>query len=241
MAAHLTLRTIALFGIGAAVTLLGTMLFFDVDEQVLLMLQWIDTQGALALVWFVLIMTLVVVLILPGALFTIGAGFIFGVVQGIVGVLIGTTVGAVLAFLMARYVFGSRIQAYIMSHSRLQLVSYRISTNGFKVVLLTRLVPFFPGKLSNYFFGLTEVSLRDYALASGMGFIPFSLHNVYLGSIAADIATLGSRNTDRSAIEWSIYGAGFALTVFVALSLNKIAKRLLVKDLRKKNTSQSSR
>ncbi len=211
--------------------LLVLMLNFDTDKQVPYFLQWLETQGLSALLWFVLIMALVVVLLLPGILFTTGAGFVFGVLQGTVAVVLGTTLGATLAFLLARYLIGTRVRNFILSKRWLSIMNRGLGSRGFRVVLLTRLVPFFPGKLSNYVFGLTQVSLRDFVYASLLGFIPFSLHNVYLGSIAADIATLGSRNTERTPLEWGFYGAGFLLTICVVLYLNRLASRLLAEDL----------
>jgi uncharacterized membrane protein YdjX (TVP38/TMEM64 family) len=211
--------------------LLAVMLYFDANKQVLQLLQWLDTQGLSALLWFVLIMALVVVLLVPGVLFTTGAGFVFGVLQGTAAVILGTTLGAALAFLIARYMFGARTRRFILSNRWLNVINKGLSSHGFRVVLLTRLVPFFPGKLSNYIFGISQVSLRDFVCASFLGFIPFSLHNVYLGSIAADIATLGSRNTERTPLEWGLYGAGFVLSIMVVLYLNRIASRLLAEDL----------
>jgi len=211
--------------------LLAVMLYFDTDEQVLQLLQWLDTQGLSALLWFVLIMALVVVLLVPGVLFTTGAGFVFGVLQGTAAVILGTTLGAALAFLIARYMFGARTRRFILSNRWLNVINKGLSSHGFRVVLLTRLVPFFPGKLSNYIFGISQVSLRDFVCASFLGFIPFSLHNVYLGSIAADIVTLGSRSTERTPLEWGLYGAGFVLSIIVVLYLNRVASRLLAEDL----------
>lgn len=195
------------------------------------MLRWLDMQGLAALLWFVLIMAVVVVLLLPGVLFTTGAGFVFGVLQGTAVVVAGTTIGAALAFLIARHLSGPGTRRFILSNRWLDLINRGIGEHGFRVVLLTRLVPFFPGKLSNYVFGISQVSLRDFVCASFLGFIPFSLHNVYLGSIAADIATLGSRNTERTPLEWGLYGAGFVLSIAVVLYMNRVASRLLAKDL----------
>jgi len=211
--------------------LLAVMLYFDTDKQVLQLLQWLDTRGLSALLWFVLIMAVVVVLLVPGVLFTTGAGFVFGVLQGTAVVILGTTLGAALAFLIARYFFGARTRRFILSNRWLNVINRGLSSHGFRVVLLTRLVPFFPGKLSNYIFGISQVSLRDFVCASFLGFIPFSLHNVYLGSIAADIATLGSRNTERTPLEWGLYGAGFVVSIIVVLYLNRVASRLLAEDL----------
>lgn len=209
--------------------LLAVMIRFGAHEQILVLLRWFEAQGAWAALLFILIMAAVVVLLLPGVLFTTGAGFVFGVLQGSIYVVIGTTLGAVLAFLLARYLFGQRARQFIMGKTRLRLVSDELTPHGWKIVLVTRLIPFFPSKISNYFFGLTPFSLRGYVGGSLLGFIPFSLHNVYLGSIAADISTLGERNLDRSPLEWSLYGAGFVATIIAVVYLNRLARRALAR------------
>jgi uncharacterized membrane protein YdjX (TVP38/TMEM64 family) len=132
-----------------------------------------------------------------------------------------------LAFLIARHLFGERASRFVLRHARLQRVSEDLAPQGWKIVMLTRLVPFFPFKLSNYFFGLTPFSLRGFTGGTLLGIVPFSLHNVYLGSIAADIATLGTRNTDRTALEWGLYGAGFLVAVGVVIYLSRLARRAL--------------
>lgn len=234
-----TLGKSIILSIGLVAMLVAIMLYFDTDKQLIPMLQWLDSQGVWALLWFVLIMALVVLLMLPGVLFTFGAGFVFGVLPGTISVVVGTTLGATLAFLIARYFFGAQARDFILSNNRLKLINTRAASDGFRIVLLTRLLPFFPSKLSNYIFGLTQVSLRDFLYASALGFVPFSLHNVYLGSIAADIATLGSRSTERTLLEWGLYGIGFLLTITVVLAVNRQANRLLAKGLKQQGIKLS--
>jgi uncharacterized membrane protein YdjX (TVP38/TMEM64 family) len=223
----------ALLGIVVSIlfvaAILAVLVHFGAHERVVQLLQWFDTHGAWASLLFILIMAAVVVLVLPGVLFTTGAGFVFGVVEGSLYVVTGTTLGATLAFLIARYLFGQRARQFIISRSRLRLVSEELTPHGWKIVLLTRLIPFFPSKISNYFFGLTPFSLRGYVGGSLLGFIPFSVHNVYLGSIAADLATLGVRNADRSPLEWALYGAGFVAAVVTVVTLNRLAQRALAR------------
>lgn len=209
------------------VLLLALLIYFGVHEQVLHLLQWFDAQGAWAPLFFILIMAAVVVLLLPGVLFTTGAGFVFGVVKGSIYVVVGTTLGAVLAFLIARHLFGPRARQFILARSRLRVVDKELTPHGWKIVLLTRLIPFFPGKIANYFFGLTSFSLRGYATGSLLGFIPFSIHNAYLGSIAADLSTLGVRSVDRTPLEWALYGGGFIAAVLAVVTLNRLARRAL--------------
>lgn len=81
--------------------------------------------------------------------------------------------------------------------------------------------------MSNYFFGLTRFSFPGYVVGTLIGFTPFSLHSVYLGSLAADISTLGVRNTERTPLEWSLYGAGFVATLVAVIYLNRLARRAL--------------
>lgn len=205
------------------------MFLFGVDQQVLSLLGWLEAQGGWASLLFVLIMVVVVVLLVPGVLFTTGAGFVFGLVEGTVYVVTGTTLGAILAFLIARHLFGERATRYVLRRAKLKRVSEELTPHGWKIVMLTRLVPFFPFKLSNYFFGLTAFSLRHFSVGTFLGVIPLSLHNVYLGSIAADIATLGERNAERTPLEWGLYGAGFFVAVGGVIYLGHVARRALAR------------
>lgn len=222
-----------LVGIAASVAFVGAILallvYFDLHEYVVGLLQWFEDQGAWAAMLFVAVMAAVVVLLLPGVLFTTGAGFVFGVVEGTVYVVSGTVIGAVVAFLVARYLFGDRARQFVTRHSRLRLLSDEATPHGWKIVLMTRLIPFFPGKLSNYFFGLTPFSLRGYFWGSLLGFIPYSLHNVYLGSLAADLSTLGAGDVGRSPLSWGLYLAGFVFTVIAVLYLTRVARRALAR------------
>jgi uncharacterized membrane protein YdjX (TVP38/TMEM64 family) len=221
--------TSAAWGIPISILLvtvvLGVLILFDAHHQVLQLLVWIDAQGVWGPLLFMLVMVLVLVFVLPGVMFTTGAGFVFGVVQGSIYVVIGTTVGAMIAFLIARHLFGERTTRFVLRHAKLNLVSEQLAPQGWKIVMLTRLVPFFPFKVSNYFFGLTSFSLRGFTWGTFVGIIPFSVHNVYLGSIAADLVTLGERHAERTPVEWAFYGAGFLATIAIVLYLNHLARR----------------
>lgn len=218
--------------------IVGILVYFGMHEQLVHLLRWVEAQGAWAAALFILIMAMVVVLLLPGIFFTMGAGFVFGVVEGSIYVVAGTTLGAAIAFLIARYLFGRRAARFVVSHSRLRAVNDEMARHDWKVVLLTRLIPFFPAKISNYFFGLTSFSFRGYVAGSLIGFIPFSVHNAYLGSIAADVATLGQHQLGRSPLEWLLYGTGFAATVVAVLYCNRLARRALARYTHEGNSRE---
>ena len=75
-------------------------------------------------------------------------------------------------------------QAIFMSIDR------AIYRKGFLVVLLTRLVMLIPYPALNYSLGLTNVSFREYLLATSLGAIPPFFLFVYLGTTVNDIAAI---------------------------------------------------
>ncbi len=214
----------ALIGFGL---LIGVLVYFDVHLKLIELLEWIDGQGAWAAVLFILVMVLVVVFMLPGIFFTVGAGYVFGIVTGSLYVILGTTLGAAIAFLIARYLFGERARQFVMGRSKLSLVNDEMAKHDFKVVLLTRLIPLFPGKLSNYLFGLTKFKFWNYVAASAIGFIPFTVHNVYVGSLLSDLTAMGEGGMTRTPAQWALYGCGFVAAIVAVVYFNSIAKKAL--------------
>ncbi|WP_237065116.1 TVP38/TMEM64 family protein [Microbulbifer guangxiensis] len=209
----------------------GLLLYFDLDDQLIELLQWLDSRGWQASLLFILIMALAIVVLAPGVIFTMGAGFVFGVVKGTIFVVIGTVLGATIAFLIARYLFGERPSRWLMSHVRPPHLGEVMRREGWRMIMLTRLVPLFPFKLSNYFFGLTPVRLKDFVIGNFIGIIPLTVNNVYVGSIAADLATLGQTGSERTPVQWALYGLGFVLAVVALIGLTRMARRALAEKI----------
>lgn len=216
--------TISILLIAAVV---GGLFYFDAQSYVLRLFEWLDGLGAWAPPLFILIDMLVVVFVLPGVIFTLGAGFLFGVLKGSLYVIIGTTLGATTAFITAKHFFGERASMFLLSHPKLKIVDEEFRHKGWKIILLTRLVPFFPFKLSNYFFGVAQFSLRDFFFGSLFGIMPITIFNVYIGSLSADLATLGLRSSSRSKAEWIVYGIGFVITIGALVYITRLARKAL--------------
>lgn len=207
--------------------LIGALIYFDLDVLIISILTWLDELGSWAPLLFMAIDCAFVVLLLPGVLLTLGAGFLFGVLKGSAYVVVATTIGASIAFLVARYLLSNRISAFFLNHPRLRIVKQEFSRNGREIILLTRLVPFFTFKLSNYFFGFAGFRLGDFLFGTFFGIIPITIFNVYIGSLAGDLATLGIRDTTRSPLQWIIYGAGFIATIIAFVYINNRAQHIL--------------
>lgn len=174
---------------------------------------------------------LATVLFLPGWILTLGAGAVFGVIKGSILVSIGATLGATAAFLIGRHLARGWVASKTAGNPRFEAIDAAVAREGWKIVGLTRLSPAFPFNLLNYAFGLTRVSLRDYVLASWIGMMPGTVMYVYLGSLAGDLATLGSGRASRTPAEWGLYVVGLLATVGVTVYVTRIARAALDKRI----------
>ena len=86
-----------------------------------------------------------------------------------------------------------------------------------------RLSPVFPFNLLNYAFGLTQVRVLDYVLASWAGTLPGTILYVYLGSLAGDLTRVAISGANRSPAEWLLYAVGLLATVAVAVYVTRVA------------------
>jgi uncharacterized membrane protein YdjX (TVP38/TMEM64 family) len=199
---------------------------FNPQELLRNALQWVDDLGVIAPIAFILIYIVATVAFLPGSLLTLGAGVLFGIVQGSLYVFIGATIGATLAFLVGRYLARGWISQKIAGNQKFSAIDRAVGKEGFKIVLLTRLSPIFPFNLLNYGMGVTGVALKDYVLAS-VGMIPGTIMYVYIGSLAGSLATIGGETSANPVAQWTIRIMGFVATVAVTLYVTKIARQAL--------------
>lgn len=184
----------------------------------------IEALGARGALLFFALYVAACVLGLPGSVLTLGAGAVYGVARGAALVSLSSTAGAVAAFLVGRHLARDWVKRRLEAHPGFKAIDAAVAVEGWKIVGLTRLSPLFPFNLLNYGFGVSQVSLRDFALASWIGMMPGTVLYVYIGSLAGE---LGARGRERSPAEWALYGVGLAATAAVAALAAKIARAAL--------------
>jgi uncharacterized membrane protein YdjX (TVP38/TMEM64 family) len=209
------------------VALLAAARYFNAQALLRQALDWIAGLGAWGPVIFVLLYIAATVLFLPGLILTLGAGFVFGVVKGSITVSIAATLGATAAFLVGRYLARDWVSKKIEGNTKFKAIDEAVGREGWKIVGLTRLSPAFPFNLLNYAFGLTRVSLRDYFFASWIGMMPGTVMYVYFGSLAGDLAAVGTGQRATSTAEWVLRVVGLLATVAVTVYVTRVARRAL--------------
>ena len=207
---------------------------FDLQQLLRSALAWISALGPMGPIIFVVLYILACVLLLPGSILTLGAGVIFGLINGSIAVSIGATLGATCAFLVGRYLARGWVAKRISGNAKFRSVDDAVAREGWKIVFLTRLSPVFPFNVLNYAFGLTRVKIRHYVFASWLGMMPGTVMYVYIGSLAGDLANLGVGGHTRAPAEWILYAVGLLATILVTVFVTRLAKKALTVRIKTK-------
>ena len=127
------------------------------------------------------------VLLLPGLFFSLIGGFLFGPVKGTALFILGEIAGASLAYWIARLFFGPGARRYFLSHPKLAFLSESLAEEGWRFIALTRMIPLFPFKLSNYYFGVSGFRFAGFFWGTALGTLPLTFALVYIGSLIPDL------------------------------------------------------
>ncbi len=198
--------------------------FLPVKDWVKAFSDYVQTLGALGVVLFIVVYALATVLFLPGWIFTVAAGLVYGVIGGTAVALTGAIIGATLAFLCGRYLVRDRVKAATKGNKKFAAIDSAIGEQGWKVVGLLRLSPLIPFNLSNYFYGVTAVGFVPYLLASAIGMLPGTLLYAYLGGAGkAGLSGGGGGST----LKYVLLGLGLVATIAVTIIVSRAAKKAL--------------
>ena len=180
---------------------------------------WIDGFGVAAPIVFIAIYAVATVAFLPGTPLTLLAGLVFGPVFGTLWAVIGATIGATLAFLVGRYAARGLVEGWTANNERVKRLDEGVERQGWRMLLITRLVPVFPFNLQNYAYGITKIGLGTYVLLTAVCIIPGAAVYTFAG---------GSLASAQQDLTRTFIYLGIAAVFFVAVSL--IPGRLRSRD-----------
>lgn len=220
-------RLVALIIIVVALFL--AMRFLPIQQWLRNFNDWVGQMGVAGIFIFIGVYAVATVLVAPGAILTIGAGFAFGLWKGFLAVSAGATLGASLAFLVARFIARDKVEAIAKGNEKFRNIDNAIGKQGAKLVFLLRLSPVIPFNLSNYFYGLTSVKFWPYVLASWIGMMPGTFLYVYIGTAgkAAVSAAAGGEAIKHGWQYWAFMSVGLTATIIVTIWVTKIARDAL--------------
>ena len=124
----------------------------------------------------------VLLAVIPGGPFEIGAGYAFGVVKGSLICDIAMTIASVIIFLFVKK-FGLRFVELFVSKEKIESVKFlKSSKRSESIIFLLFLVPGTPKDLLSYLVGLTDMKLSHWIFICGVGRLPAIFLSALSGS-----------------------------------------------------------
>ena len=149
--------------------------------------RWVNEFGIMAPIIYIAMIAFAAVFFLPGIPLTIIGAIIFGPLQAIIYVSTGTTLGAVLSFLIARYTARSFIEQMLGQNEIFQKIDEGVKEKGWKMLVITRLIPLFPYNVQNYVYGLTGIDFLTYVFFTWLCMLPSITIYVLTGGVVLKI------------------------------------------------------
>lgn len=201
-------------GLGAAVIVAGWWGLASIDYERYLspgaIAQWLNDAGPWAP--FLLIGSMVCAVIIPpipSLPLDLAAGAAFGPFYGALYAVIGAEIGAIACFLVARAMGRDALSRFLKTENTFCQKCTDHQLMG--AMFIARFIPIFSFDVVSYGAGLTNISLKSFALATLFGMAPPTFAFVYLGS---SVVTA----------QWPLIAAGVAMVAFF-LAMPKLLTR----------------
>jgi uncharacterized membrane protein YdjX (TVP38/TMEM64 family) len=197
-----------------------TALIFRDQLSVQQLTGWVRQLGWLAPLVFIACYAIATVFFLPGLLFTLAGGVLFGPLYGTLYNLVGATIGATLAFLTARYIAYDWVTQ--RTGNRLQQLVKGVEEEGWRFVAFVRLVPLIPFNLLNYALGLTRLRLSHYIITSFIFMAPGGAAYTYLGYAGREVAGGGEDFIKKALLALAVIATiAFASRILMRVRRNR--------------------
>lgn len=136
--------------------------------------QMVEDNYLLAVVLYLLFTVLgSSLLALPGVTFAVISTGLFGPWIGSLYCLIGTTIGAIMSFLLSRYLIKDSVEELVKKNKKLfNLIFQTHSEKELLILMITRLLPIFPFNLQNFAYGISNISIGTYSIGTFLFMIP---------------------------------------------------------------------
>lgn len=229
------------------VLLIAAVVFLIVDSTSLCIipmllkdfLEWVEQNPIPGIFAFTAVFLLATVLLVPGSILTLGAGYVFasafgifkGVLLGSISTFVGAVLGSLASFLLGRYLLHDWVSRLSSKCEKFEALNAALNEKGIRIMVLLRLSPAIPYNIVNYLCGLTRITVLEYTV-SLLALLPGTVLYVFLGASAGSLAssheTGGSDTTTIVVIVTSVvFGiAAIGLTSYYAKrELDKITER----------------
>jgi len=141
-------------------------------ENIQKLKEWINGFGIIAPIVYIGLYIIAALFFLPGLPVTLLAGIAFGPLLGALYANIGATLGASAAFLASRYAARGMVEGWAKRNEQFRKIDEGVKNQGWRMLMITRLVPIFPYNIQNFAYGLTKINLVTFIIVSFICMLP---------------------------------------------------------------------
>jgi len=165
-------------------------------------------------------------LLLPGGILHLGAGFCFGLWWGLLLVLLGNVLGAAGAFWVARRWARHLVEKHLLHQPRWAAFDHVLERRGWQLIVLSQLNPLAPTSLIHYMLGATRIRFWTCMLWVVIGQTPGRFLYVYLGTLGQYGARILRGEIKPHPMEQTIWTGGLVVGIAATIALGALAIRL---------------
>ena len=224
-------RRVVYLQIAILVLLIAAMLlashFLPVVDVLVGLQQRVMGLGDWGAIFYPLLFAACNVLLLPGGVLCIGAGFFFGLWWGFFIVLLGNSISAAFSFLLSRWLGMRFVERRESANRLLRVLDRAVERDAWKIILLSQLHPLFPTSLLNYIYGVTRIRFGLFMLWTTIGRAPGLFLYTYLGTLGQLGLNLARGKTHPRIVEYWTWGGAFIATALLFVVLTRIALKVM--------------
>jgi len=201
--------------------------YFNLHEHLTLqkLHNLVDSFGIFGPLAFVLLYAVASTFGLPGTIFTIAGGIIFGKWLGTALNITGATLGACAAFAIGRFAARDVMAQKFRGQKWFDKLEKGIAEDGLNYMLFVRLVPVFPYNGLNYGASLTGISFKNYLIGTFFGMMPASF--IFTNAAAEIGESIEEGFTLTAGMITSLVLLGILALVPIAVKKYKVYKKNL--------------
>jgi len=201
--------------------------FFPVVEVLVSLQQRVISLGDWSGIIYPLLFAACNVLLLPGGILCVGAGFFFGLWWGFFIVLVGNSIAAAISFALSRWLGMRLIQRRQSANQMLRVLNRAVERDAWKIIFLSQLHPLFPTSLLNYLYGLTRIRFSQFMLWTIVGRAPGLFLYTYLGTLGQLGLNLARGKSHPRIVEYWTWGGAFVATALLFFVLTRTASKVM--------------
>ncbi len=125
----------------------------------------------------------ILISVLPGQLFQMAAGYLFGFVPGVILTLIGAVIGTVITFCLARVLGSDAVHMMLGEERSRQYTELLSSKKAYLITFIIYLIPGLPKDAVCYIAGVSDIRLIPFLTVSVTGRMPAMAGSVAFGAL----------------------------------------------------------